>query len=397
MPAKTLKLGLHGLGYRDAIALQDVAVEATAGVPTAWRVLAIGPLTLMQGGAEMNLQVTAEDVAEIVAYHTAKGVRIPVDSRHYTFLLAQEFRVDESDLAEQLRGAIPAMGFGRLEARADGLWIVDVQWEPLALKLMGQGVFRYFSPVIRGFKDGRLRVTSVAMTNNPAINNLDALAASDDLDEVPRVGAVALKAINKKGGAMNKSLLGAIAALVGFDAVALTADGAQIPEDLAEKVKLAATELNGLRQVRKDVRDALALSAESADAAIGGLVASLKAQAAESASLKSKVDALALESETRKKSELIAQGKATGKLTPAHDAWLAKIDSIALSEFLAAAPVIIQPGSQVQPLKRQGDVSGPGGSDAMALSDDDKACLNRLGIGHLAADIDAARASGTKK
>ena len=381
MADKLNNLGLQGLGNVDAIALE---LEASSGVPTAWRVLAIGPLTLMQGGSELNLEVTAEDVAQIVAYHKAKGVRIPVDSRHYTFLLAQEFRVDEADLAGQLNGAIPAMGFGRLEARADGLWIVDVQWEPLALRLMAQGVFRYFSPVIRGLSDGRLRVTSVAMTNSPAINNLDALAASDDLDEVPRVGAVILKTKNKEQ-AMNKTLLGAVAALVGIDAVALSADEAQI--SLAEKVKEVGVELVALRGVRKDVRDALALSAESADAAIAGQVLSLKAQAAESAGLKTRVDALALESETRKKSELVAQGKASGKLVPAHDAWLAKVDCLALSEFLASAPVVIAPGSQVQ------HVLSPevGKSDALALSDDDKSRLNRLGIGHLAGDIDASR------
>ena len=157
------------------------------GVPTSWLLVRAGPTPLRKNGEDYVLELTSKDLSGIVNYQRTSGEKIPIDSNHYLHLLAQKHGIEETDALKIIPSGVAAMGFGTLECRADGteLWI-KAEWLPNAYEFLKEKIFRYFSPVFRGLKEGPVRITSVAMENEPAIKNLDALAATaGGGDEVP--------------------------------------------------------------------------------------------------------------------------------------------------------------------------------------------------------------------
>jgi len=95
-------------------------------------------------------------------------------------------------------GLRPAAGWiGGLEVRDDGLWATDVTWTPRAVELLRSGEYRYFSPVIYWTDRDCTALAAlgpVALTNDPAMHNVPALAAgradSDDGgDDAPHLRA----------------------------------------------------------------------------------------------------------------------------------------------------------------------------------------------------------------
>ncbi len=381
-------------GLQDISGLAPAAVEFAGGVPVAWRLFRFGPLTITREGATMAGEFTPEAADSIMEYFAAKGGKIPLDSRHFLFALAQEMGVDESEVLRLLPDGRGTFGFAALEKRADGLWVVDAEYLPLARRIMAEGMFRYFSPVLRGLSDGRLRITSVAFTNSPAIDQLDALAAScDEAPACQHIDALAASLDAARAESANRSskpqpkgkprmnkLLAALASLLGLDSLALGDDGTA-PDGLADKIATLAGEHNRLKAQEAaqksflaGVRDALALgdgsSLETAQAAILGL----KAAADQAGGLKSRVDALELEAETRKRDAIVEQGLAAGKLTKAmlDSEWIKKQDAAALSAFLEFAPVVVPVGSL--------DRSKLAKADPLPLSDDQSRLFGLLGV-----------------
>jgi phage I-like protein len=373
-------------GLNDISGLAPAAVEFAGGVPVAWRLFAFGPFTITRDGATMAGDFTEAAADSIMEYFAAKGGKIPLDSRHFLFALAQEMGVDESEVLRLLPDGRGTFGFAALEKRPDGLWVVDAEYLPLARRIMAEGMFRYFSPVLRGLSDGRLRITSVAFTNNPAIDQLDALAAScDEAPACQHIDALAAsldaaraesanrssKPTTKGTPSMNK-LLVCLAALLGMDSIALGADDSP-PEDVFGKLNDLASEVKGLRTSQTaqksflaGVRDALALGAEATLETAQAAILGLKAAADQAGGLKTRVDALELEAETRKRDAIVEQGLAAGKLTKAmlDSQWVKKQDAAALSAFLEFAPVVVPVGSLDRSKLAPAD-------EALALSDAD--------------------------
>jgi len=365
-----------------------------SGVPVAWRLFAFGPVYITRDGETLQGEFTEAAADSIMQHFAQKGGKIPLDSRHFLFMLAQEMGVDESEVLRLLPDGRGTFGFASLAKRPDGLWVVDVEYVPLARRLMAEGIFRYFSPVLRGLADGRLRITSVAFTNNPAIDQLDALAAEGETDPaVYDIDALAASLDAARAESANRSskpqpkgkprmnkLLAALASLLGLDSLALGDDGTA-PDGLVEQIATLAGEHNRLKAQETaqksflaGVRDALALgdgsSLETAQAAILGL----KAAADQAGGLKSRVDALELEAETRKRDAIVEQGLAAGKLTKAmlDSEWLKKQDAAALSAFLEFAPVVVPVGSL--------DRSKLAKADPLPLSDDQSRLYSLLGV-----------------
>ncbi|MCF6174825.1 MAG: phage protease [Victivallaceae bacterium] len=294
--------------------------------------------------------------------------------------------MDESAIVNLLPSGTGTFGFGSLQQRNDNLWLTDVEYVPLARKLMKEGVFRYFSPVFRGLVDAPLRVTSVALENEPAMNNLDQIAAADSCDNLTidnltqtldALAASANASSNPKteNSKMNK-LLTALAALLGMDAIALGADN-DVPDDIVTQINNAAAELGSGKSFATGIRDSLSLAA---DADAGTVMAALKGLQAKGESydgLKAKVDSLALAAETAKRDDLINLGMTDGKLSQAMvDNWIndsAKpVDSIALAAFLDNAPVVV-PVDNI-------DQSKLPKSDTVALSAEDREVCKMTGI-----------------
>lgn len=368
------------------------------GVPTAWRLFAYGPFTLTRDAITWTGEFLPEHAAAIVAYFRTKGARVPIDSEHYLYRLAEKLNVSETEALATLPGGRAAMAYGELEQRDDGLWVTNVEWGPFAYELMAELIYRYFSPVLRGLSDGRLRITSIAMVEVPAIDRQESQAPFGLTDNIPggmpaeiaasaedsgdQGGKVPLYAHtgagnspNRKGAAMKK-LLVLLGAIVGQDALALSAEG-EAPAELLGKLETLKTELPRLRSeaaIAANVRDALALGAEVDAPALTGKLQALIQKAEGHDALKARVDALELTAETEKRQALIAGGLKSGKLTPALvEKWAGKQDSVALAAYLDAAPVLVAPGSVINP-----ETLRP--ADSVALTAEDEAVAAHLGL-----------------
>jgi len=388
--------GVQELGTASA------AVEkAPDGVPLAWRLFKWGPFAITKempvadGAKELltlSANFTREHGNQVMDYAKRKGNRLPIDSEHGLALLASAVGVDEAELLPLLNRNRVILGMGSLALRADGLWVQDVDWLPLARKVIAQKVLQYFSPMLRGLTSDRMRITSISMLNTPAIDQLDAIAASAIEDDT--VGAPGLQGPTDGGkratpptdkGASMKGLLAKLGALIGLaetDALALTAETAEAA--ILPKLEPLLIEVPQLRATKAAheallgaLRTGLALGAETPPEAVKGhLLAFLekaKGDAVALTAVSARVQALETAKATADRQALIDRGLAEGKLTAALVAsWAKDQDVAALTAFLGAAPVIVQPGRQTDPAKLQH-------ADSLALTADEEKIARNCG------------------
>lgn len=311
----------------DGIALGDVFSED--GAPKPFRLFRIGENALTQNGKDFKLTLTPEDLENIVEYQRKKGEKIPIDSRHALMLAAEKAHVTESEALQAVPSAVAALGFASLERRDDGLYASDVELLPLGAELFRQGALRYYSPVIRGL-DGKspLRVTSIAMDNVPALNNLEMLAAS----------AEAVSETQTPGSGKNK------------------------------EVNMTRTEI-ALRKLLGD--ESLALS-DSTDEVVATKLEALSAEIPELRRKAAEVDALKLAAETEQKKALIDKAVAENRVTNSEREGLMKLSIAWLSAELPKRP---QNAAPVNPLPEEKD-----DDDAEALSAEEKAFAEKMGL-----------------
>ena len=278
----------------DGLALGDVLGDPAC--PKPFRLFAVGENHLTRNGKSYVLTLTSEQIGAIADYHAQKGEKIPIDSRHALFLAAEKAGVSENDASRAVPSKVAALGFASLEAREDGLYAADIELLPLAAELFKNGSLRYWSPVIRGL-DGKspLRVTSIAMDNVPALNNLDTLAASGEPHN---------------------------------------------PSDLSDRSDLSDTKRKDITmtETEKALRDllgeeTLALS-DDTDAEIAGKLAALGGELAELRGKAEKLAELELSAETEKKTALIDKAIAENRATNAERDGLMKLDLAWLSAEL---------------------------------------------------------------
>jgi ribosome-binding ATPase YchF (GTP1/OBG family) len=174
-----------------------------------------------------------------------------------------------------------------------------------------------------------------------------------------------------KGEHPVKELLVLLGALVGINDVIALSDGGELPADVMQSLTALKDELPTLRQTKTDsdaflvaARDALALGADADLKVVEGHILALAEKASTADALKSQVDKLALESETRKKDELKATGLAAGKLSAkqVESPWFQGLDSVQLDAFLEHAPKVVPVGPPTDPDKLPED-------DAVILTD----------------------------
>lgn len=348
------------------------------GVPTSWLLVRAGPTHLRKNGEDYVLELTSKELSGIVNYQQTSGEPIPIDSNHYLHILAQKHGVEESEALRLVPSGVAAMGFGTLDCRADGqeLWI-SAEWTPSAYELLKEKIFRYFSPVFRGLKEGPVRITSVAMENEPAIKNLDALAATaSGADEVPCFAtARAFEETNfepikhTKGRSMNmtQKLRDALVRLVpGTDAAALAAEDADETkqDELAEAV-------NGAASLLEDLKKLLELAEAAGNADIKAAVEAMLEKAKQGEAAKAEADELKLSAEKRERAEIYAKAEAERKLTPAMKPWAESLDITALSAWYKVAPAVV-PGDLPKP--------PPETPEAVPLTAEDEKAIATLGL-----------------
>lgn len=122
-------------------------------------------------------RIDATLAAALIAEVDARTNDLVLDYEHQTMLTAENGQ------------PAPAAGwFKSLEWRAgDGLYAIDVRWTERATAMIEAGEYRYISPVFAYDKKtgAVLRLVNAALTNNPALDGMDAVAASFLAQESP--------------------------------------------------------------------------------------------------------------------------------------------------------------------------------------------------------------------
>lgn len=325
------------------------------GVPVEWTLLRIGDNPICQEGADGNISISPEQMNAIVEYFEKKGEEIPIDSEHYLYELANKNKVDESEALKMFPGGVAALGYGQLKLVGNALRI-RVKWTPTAYKFLKEKIYKYFSPSLRGLENGPLRVTSVAMTNTPAINNLDALAAS--ANKRPATG----------GKVKMSKLENALKRLLGRDSIALEAETDETKKDqIACEVEEKASLIEQVKQL---------LGLEPA-ATLDEVIAALKAEVdkAKTADEKQeKLDELAASAEKAELARQVARGRAEGKIVEADMEYVNSLDSKALKAHLDHTSRKV-PLARVPAPARRSDSTALSAVDRVAID-----CLRNAGI-----------------
>lgn len=119
-----------------------------------------------------DFEFREEHAVAAVNWFASLGRKLAIDYEHQSF----ERHNTRPD------GLRPAAGWiAGLEMRRDGLWAVGVTWTQRARELLRTGEYRYFSPVIFWADETASRLVAlgpVALTNDPAMRGIQALAAS---------------------------------------------------------------------------------------------------------------------------------------------------------------------------------------------------------------------------
>lgn len=314
--------------------------EGAPAAPAEFRLLPLGRFRTADGsgrpeGVAAGWLLDAAAAQAVADEFNARADARVIDYEHQTLS------------AENNGQPAPAAGWiGRLEARADGLYAVGVEWTARAAAMIAAREYRYISPVfVSDKRSGRvLRVLHAALTNFAGLDgltDLSALAARFFPAHQEEPMKDLLKALGLPETATEAEALAALAALKSAHQGELSALRAQAP-DPAQYVSIAT-----LTAVRGE----------------------LAAAAAELAALKAK-------DRDAEVNKVVTEALAAGKLTPATEAWardLGKSDLAKLTAYVAAAPVVVAPGQS------QTGGQGPAGQSHQH-ADVDLAVMKALGL-----------------
>ncbi|MDD2815439.1 MAG: phage protease [Thiotrichaceae bacterium] len=240
-----------------------------------------------------------DDPAALVAQAKAKMNGFVIDYEHQTLAAAQNGQ------------AAPAAGWfegAALEWRDDGMYVVSAKWTERATAYLKADEYRYISPVFRyDTKTGKvLELLSVALTNTPALDGMQAVVAA------------ASQLINPQD--------------TGMDLLSTLIQELELPEGTAEDKVIEA-----VKQLKQAAADAAAAAAKDKPVVKPDAPAACKTSDPIALSLATENIALKAQIEAGERDRLIAAN--TAKLySPAMIAWAKTQDIASLKSFLAATP-----------------------------------------------------------
>lgn len=249
--------------------------------------------------------IDAELAAVIIADFEARQNDTVIDYEHQTMLT-----VETGQLA-------PAAGwFSKLEWRDDGLYAVDVRWTERATGLIEGEEYKYISPVFTyDKKTGAIkRLLNAALTNNPALDGMDAVAASQYA-----------QLINSTPDKETLKMEGLMEQLRWLLNLPVTATADEITAELQkaiDQIKAAAASAASLpgfdvvALIKTQAEQIATLTAAAANPDPSRFVAVSTMQA-----LQNEVTALRNKITEREVDEVVKAAIAAGKILPAQEAW----------------------------------------------------------------------------
>ncbi len=313
-------------------ALTFELVAAGDGVTTEAHLLPIGPFrsTDVRPAECEAWQLDASIAARVIARAADRKTDTLIDYEH------QSLRAEKNGQKVVAAGWIPNTFEWR---EGKGLYAVNVGWTGQARREIADKQYRYISTVFYYDADTGevLEIISVALTNTPALDGLDALAAMaraalsrGELSDFLTTGDADMAATEQQVAALTAERDTAKTQLA-----ALTAENATIKTQVA------------------------ALTTENAE--LKGKVAAVESEKA----------AAALAADKAKHAELLTAALTDGRLVPAQKAWAEKQSLAALTEYLdATKPVAL--------LNKQ--VNGKDDAGNHGLSDVELAYCTKMGV-----------------
>lgn len=304
----------------------EIVIGADNAVPTAIRIIPSGQFKASDGRPHevpsrawlLNEQLANAVITKI----KAKADDTLIDYNHWSF--------SDDSTPEQ---AISAAWFHDAEYRDDGLYALGVKWTPRAESYIKNKEYRYLSPLF--YYDSEtgnvLELESVALTNTPALDGLDDLIA----------------ALSKKHTQENT-----------------------MPED-AKTIASLTVEV----ETEKARVASLTVERDELKTNVAALTTERDELKAEVAALKAEKVATAVATEKAQCTELLTAALTSGKVLPAHKAYLEKKATVA--ELKEAIDVIGSNGLAEALLSKQHQNTTTGAHD---LTDAELVMCKKMGV-----------------
>jgi phage I-like protein len=334
-----MKAKLHGRVILEG--LEAFADATLREVPASFPVVKFGKTVYTKDGERGEYEFNPADADTMLADFAERNKDGVIDYEHETLK----------------GGKAPAAGWiQRLEKTEAGVVAHVRYWTDEAKRLLTDGAYRYFSPVLAMSRRHPMALHSVALTNHPATHGIPALVMDDETDESDETDKGAFMDLKK------------LAEALGVTVVAL-ADG----KGLDEVATQAAVEAEIIRLLGlKAERTAFLTLHESPDLdAVTGKIKGM-VPAAELTALNDRLAGIEAE-------KAVAKAFADRKLVEAQRGWAlayARKDQQAFADFVAAAP-------EVAPATAAGagvNVQGAAEGKALALTDVETKTFRRMGL-----------------
>jgi phage I-like protein len=278
------------------------------GAPDEFQVLPEGKIEI---NGDEPIYLDEEGAQKIISFFKQRGLDMVIDYEHQTL-------TDEQ---------APAAGWIKQIAwkGKEGLWVL-VEWTKKAKEYLTNREYRYFSPVLLADSERKIfKLINVALTNTPAINNLEPIVAKLNFEQ-----------INKEDLSMKKlkELLG------------LAADAAE--EKITEAVQLLVNKVKTLEAAPpviacKELLEAMGAKPDAGKDEAIAIIASLKAPGDIAAKLSLQVADLTKQITEMKQNDLITLALKEGKTSPKElDDWgrdLAKTNPDQFTKIILSRPV----------------------------------------------------------
>lgn len=238
--------------------------------------------TITQGNETRRYQLDEDALKDLVLSSGYGPEReIPIDFEHKLYYTANEHNQEEAEYDQAHPGEKLSAGWVKLKNTKDGVIAELKNLSNRADKLIKEKAVKYISPVVRNF-GGKMRISSLALTNTPAINELPPLIAS---------------ALEKPQTQM------------------------EVQMDLSKIIQA----LN----IQKDL-----VASDNVEKQVDVIVEAIN-------SLKSENEQLVSEKKEKELSTIIASAKAEGKLTNEMEDWAKNQTVEALKSWSEVAPVVV--------------------------------------------------------
>lgn len=268
----------------------------------------------------------------IIAEFDNRKIKTVIDFEHQTMLASQNGQ------------PAPAAGwFSKLEWRDNGLYAIDVEWTERATSMIESGEYKYISPVFTyDKKSGAIKsLFNAALTNNPALDGMDAVAASQLLI----TQQTNLEALKMEG--LMEQLRWLLNLPVTATADEITAE-LQKAIDQIKSAAAAATSIPGFDVValiksQADQIAALTIAAANPDPAKFVAVGTMQALQTEVAALRTQINGSEVD-------QIVTAALSAGQILPPQEAWARDLGAkniASLKAYIASAqPIAALTGAQ---------------------------------------------------